>query len=238
MREEKKSRAMSQESTKPLSEKDIVNPINAALPPAEKADRLCEMSEQNRPLVDEFIKHIDGKYKTKSSSNCKLKERILSKASRPATRKVKEWFDVEHVRDGLRFRTAMEDFTDLPKIIADLKASGIEIVKAETVKMLDPLTWGWRAVMYDLRLPNGQLVEYYLTVKELMDANNNVHHPLYEKWRNCTNAEVTAKMEEYNKDVGISVDAFERALEDYLKRTSQTEETIRAVIAETDSITG
>lgn len=229
---------MSQESPKPatkLTDEATVNPIDPALTPDQKADKLCEMSKKNRPQVDEFITSVDKTYKAKSSSNCKLKERILAKASRPATLKKKPWFAVEHVRDGLRFRTALEDFKDLPAIIAALKASGMEIVKPETAKMLDPLVWGWRAVMFDLRLPDGQLVEYYLTVKELMDANDNVHHALYEKWRNCTSEEITAKIEEYQKDLDISNEAFEQALEAYFKRTGQTEETIRAVIAETDS---
>jgi len=92
--------------------------------------------------------------------------------------------------------------------------------------------------MYDVRLPNGQLVEYYLTVTELMDANDKVHHALYEKWRNCTKEEISAKIEEYEKDLDISNEAFDQALEAYLKRTGQTEETIREVLAETDSITG
>lgn len=231
---------MSQESPKPamsLTEKDIVNPIDPALPVDKKADLLRELSEKNRPSIDDFISRIDKKYKTKSTSNCKQKDRILAKASRPSTRKKKPWFAVEHVRDGLRFRTALEDFIELPKIIADLKASGMEIVKAETSKMLDPLAWGWRAVMYDIRLPDGQLVEYYLTTKELMDANDNVHHALYEKWRNCTKEEISAKIEEYQKDLDISNDAFDQALADYLKRTGQTEETISTVLAETDAIT-
>lgn len=232
---------MSQESPKPAipqDEQNIVNPIKPELSADEKADRLRELSAKNRPLVDKFIKKIDAKYKATSTSDCKRKDRILTKASRPATRKKKPWFDVEHIRDGLRFRTALQDFRDLPAIIAELKASGMEIVKAETAKMLDPLAWGWRAVMYDVRLPNGQLVEYYLTVTELMDANDKVHHALYEKWRNCTKEEISAKIEEYEKDLDISNEAFDQALEAYLKRTGQTEETIREVLAETYSITG
>lgn len=232
---------MTQEPAKPATqptEEQIVNPIDAALSPDEKADKLCAMSEKNRPAVDEFIKQIDKKYKTKSTSNCKLKDRILAKASRPATLKKKPWFNVEHVRDGLRFRTALEDFRELPAIIADLKAAGFRIVKAETIKMVDPLSWGWRAVMYDIQMPDGQLVEYYLTVKEVMDANDNVHHPLYEKWRNCTKEQVTAQIDEFNADQVTSNNAFNQALDAYLKRTGQTEGTIHDVLAEAEKVAG
>lgn len=34
-------------------------------------------------------------------------------------------------------------------------------------KLLKPKLWGWRFVAFDLRFPNGQLVEYYLPPLEL-----------------------------------------------------------------------
>lgn len=232
---------MSQEPAKPVApidERDIVNPIARTLSTDSKADELCALSIKNQPEIERFISNIDGKYKTKSTSDCKQKQRIIGKASRPSILKKKPWFDVEHVRDGLRFRTALEDFRELPKIISDLKAAGYTVVKAETIKMLAPLSWGWRAVMYDIQLPDGQLVEYYLTVKELMDANDNVHHALYEKWRNCSKEEISARIEEFNADQVTSNEAFDGALEAYLKRTDQTDKTIRDVLAEADKITG
>jgi hypothetical protein len=101
--------------------------------------------------------------------------------------------------------------------------------------MFEPNPWGWRAVMFDLRMPDGQLVEYYLTVTEIMDANDNVHHTLYEKWRNAASADVSG---EFGRDLDTSNAAFDEALDQYLNRTGQTEDTIREVLAQTDAITG
>jgi hypothetical protein len=218
-----------------LPEQNIVNPIDAALPPDQKADQLCALSAKNRPIVDAFIENITSKYRTMSTSNCKLKKSILSKASRPEIRKRKPWFDVEHVRDGLRFRTALDDIHDLPNIIQDLKDSGMSVVKADTAKMLKPNVWGWTAVMYDLRLPDGQLVEYYLTVQEVMDANDKVHHPLYEDWRNRRSL-TEEENAQYNQALDKSNEAFEQAWSQYFRRTGHSQSTISAVIAETDKI--
>jgi hypothetical protein len=104
-----------------ITEREIVNPIDPTLTSEQKAEKLCDLSVKNKQLIDAFIKEIDIKYGTVSTSNCKLKERILAKASRPAIQTEKPWFDVEHIRDGLRFRTALADIRDLPKIVSDLK---------------------------------------------------------------------------------------------------------------------
>jgi hypothetical protein len=231
---------MREESPKPaitLREEDIANPINPKLPPDQKADKLCALAAKNRPQIDEFIAKIDKKFKAKSSSNCKLKVRILDKAARPDILKKKSWFGVEHIRDSLRFRTALDDFKDLPALVADLIELGAKIVKTETSKMLDPAEWGWRAVMYDIQLEDGQLVEYYITFKEMMDANDDPHHALYEKWRNCTAEQVTARIVERGKDVDASNDAFDNALETYFKRTGQNMGDIEAACKAADALT-
>lgn len=132
----------------------------------------------------------------------------------------------------------MDDITDLPKILADLKAEGIVIIKAETAKMLKPRAWGWRAVMYDLQLPDGQLVEYYLSPKEMIQANDEVHHPLYEAWREKD----TKKLSEseallYQQSIETSNAVFKAAWQHYLERTGQTNETVKAVLEEADRLT-
>ena len=224
---------MSQESTDkaiPLAEEFIVNPIDKSLSAAEKANQLFELSKKNKPMIDAFIEKIDAEFGCKSTSNCKSKDRIVAKARRALLRADKPWFDVEHIRDGLRFRTALEDIQDLPKIIEALKKQDITIIKAETKKMLRGNIWGWRAVMYDIRLPDGQIVEYYLTVKEMMDANDNPHHALYEQWREKTTTEIEAKSVEFEESISVSKDAFKQALSDYFARTKQDESVIKSVI--------
>jgi hypothetical protein len=222
----------------PIREQDIVNPINPRLSAETKADQLLDLAADNRPTVDNFIRQTDAQYGTTSTSNIKLKERILNKSRRPSIRAEKPWFDVEHVRDVLRFRTALDDINDLPKIIADLQKAGITIVKAETQKMLKPRAWGWRAVMYDLRMPNGQLVEYYLSPKELIQANDEVHHPLYEAWRDKNTSKLTAdETIVYQRSIETSKDAFMAAWAHYLERTGQTADSVQAVLKETDKLT-
>ncbi len=217
---------MSQESTDtaiPLAEKDIKNPIGENLSDGEKADLLCEMSIKNQPIIDAFIKKIDGEFGCKSTSNCKKRERIIAKANRPLLKEDKPWFGVEHVRDGLRFRTALVSIHDLPKIVEALKNENFTILKAETKKMLRGNIWGWRAVMYDIRLPNGQIVEYYLTLKEMMAANDNPHHALYEEWREKTQTDIDTKPVEFEAAIKISKDAFKQAMSHYFERTKQDE---------------
>ncbi len=224
--------------TKPANEQDIVNPLDVALSSESKAEHLCNLSIKNQPTIDKFIAMIDAKYSTVSTSNRKRKERILAKATRPAILSEKPWFNVEHIRDGLRFRTALENLDDLPKIITDLQKEGITIIKAETGKMLKPKAWGWKAVMYDLQLADGQLVEYYLSPKEMITANDQVHHPLYEDWRERdTNTLSESELIKYQKALETSNRAFSMAWNQYLGRTGQTNETVKSILKETDKVT-
>jgi len=56
-------------------------------------------------------------------------------------------------------------------------------------KMFDPKDWGWRFVAFDLRMPNGQLVEFYMPFQELEQAKKDGNHALFDKWRDTTKAE-------------------------------------------------
>lgn len=222
----------------PFREQSIKNPLTSTLPQDQKAELLCTMATQNKPIIDKFIKKIDEKYGTISTSNLKKKHRILAKANRPEIKREKPWFDVEHIRDSLRFRTALNNLEDLPKIISDLQAEGITIIKAESRKMLFPKAWGWRAAIYDLQLPNGQLVEYYLSPSEMIQAKDRIHHPLYELWRERDTTTLTEQsLLLYQQAIETSKAAFRAAWETYLKRTRQTNETVELILTATNKLT-
>lgn len=221
----------------PESEEDIVNPIDPFLSTEKKVLRLQELSYENEKPVQQFIEEIDKEFGCKSKFNYKNPGRIAEKAARPSIKKKKPWFDVEHIRDGFRFKTVLKDIMVLPEIAKRLKASGFGIVKIDMDKLLDPGDWGWRIVVFDLRMPNRQLVEYYLPVQELEDAKNAGNHELFEKWRNRNLEELNqAEKAELFKDVTESDDRYEKAWQAYLKRTGQREEDIQECLERTKKI--
>lgn len=222
---------------KPIPENEIVNPINPLLSTDEKVERLIELSMENEPLVQEFIEQLDKKYGTRSKSSHKQRDRIKKKAERPSIRRKKAWFDVEHIRDSFRFKSVLDDITVLPKIAWELKASKFSIVKVDIDKVLEPAGWGWRITVIDLRMPNKQLVEYYLPVKELEEAQSAGNHELFEKWRNRRMDTLTTKERiEFYKDVELSEHRYEQAWQSYLTRTEQTEETVRRALEQMKQI--
>jgi hypothetical protein len=180
-----------------------------------------------------------GRTQTKSKFDYKTAERIAEKAARPSIRKKKPWFDVQHIRDGFRFKTILNDLSDLPSIAEDMRNAGFKAIKVDTEKLLDPAMWGWRIVVFDLRLPNGQLVEYYLPVKEMEAAKKDGNHALFEKWRNRDQSTLTAeeRREQY-KDIETSVERYQQAWETYLTRTKQNEEDIAALLQEVRKLFG
>jgi len=134
---------------------DMVNPIDRSAPPKEKVRQLEQLSKANEPLVKDFAKHIDEKFGTKSESNLKDPKDILLKSVRADIREKQPWFDVEHVRDALRFKTEVEDLRSLPAIAKKLKESNFQIIKVDVDQLLNPKGRGWRMAAFDLRAPNG-----------------------------------------------------------------------------------
>ena len=201
----------------------IKNPIDPSLSPQEKVKKLAQLTEENKPKVAAIIKDLQS-LGLESSDNVKDPAKILAKASRPDIKEKKPWFDVEHVRDSYRFKAKMNDLADAPKIVEVLKKHGVQVVKLDTEKMTSPGAWGWRFAAWDLKMPNGQLVEFYAPIKEVGIANDGETHGLFEKWRNTTHAYRAARKEEYAGDLIKSNRLYGDAWNAYLKRTSQTAE--------------
>jgi hypothetical protein len=93
-------------------------------------------------------------------------------------------------------------------------------VKVDTAKLLEPGPWGWRIVALDLQLPNGQLVEHYMPIKELEAAKKGGGHELFEKWRNEDLMKLSPeKRTEYEADRAKSIALYQAAWEAAAART-------------------
>ena len=209
----------------------IVNKIDLNASPEEKVRQLVKLTEENELFVKPLIQRIDQTFGTKSKDNKKAPKNILIKASRPSILAKKPWHDVEHIRDSYRFKTDINSITQLPGIVKMLEDSGVEIIKRDTDKFLEPGEWGWRIVAFDLRMPNGQLVEYYLPVTELEEAKKNYGHTLFERWRNFDVKDLTDEQyEDYLNTLKESNYLYEKAYKDYLSRTGDSVSDIRAAL--------
>ncbi len=216
----------------PHPDESVVNNVDLKATPEQKVQQLVKMTAENKPRVDAFLKGLDAKFGTVSKSNIKLPERILEKSKRPSILAKKPWFDVEHIRDSFRFKTVLPDITKLPDVIQHMESElGAEVLKRDVDKFLQPLEWGWRIVAFDLKMPNGQMVEYYLPVKEMEDAKAH-GHVIFERWRNkdlktLSRAEKLA----YKKDIDESRGHYQKAFDGYLARSGNTESAVRASLA-------
>lgn len=220
------------EGVRSTDERDIVNNISREMSPEDKAAALAQLTEQNKPLVAKFIETVDSRTGAVSMANVKKPENILSKASRPEIKARKPWFDVEHVRDSFRFKSVLQDIRQLPEIGKLLSSWGWEPVKVDVAKVLAPEKWGWRIAAVDLRLPNGQLVEYYAPVAELEQAKERVGHSLFEKWRNRDLTQLDQReTDEMQRDMVTSRRLYERAWRAYLRRTDQSESDVAEALS-------
>lgn len=213
---------------------NIVNPIDGSASREEKVRQLQELSKENEPIVQKFLDEIDRKYGTESNFNHKSAENIAAKAKRPSILSQKPWHDVEHIRDSFRFKTILSDLEALPKIAEDLRESGITVVKVDTDKQLQPGPWGWRIAVFDLRMQNGQLVEYYCPVKELEQAKKDGNHKIFENWRTKDISQMSPKeLDELYDAQEESSKKYDDAWKDYLDRTKQKPERVKELLEKT-----
>lgn len=206
----------------------IVNPIDPKLSQEEKVIELGKLTEKNIPVVDKFIKELDADLGTESKWSIKDPEKILNKANRPSIKAVKEWHDVEHIRDSFRFKTVLDNIDQIRDVYDKINSSGFEIVKVDTDKVLNPKEWGFRILSFDLRMPNGQLVEYYTPLKEIEAAKKDGNHDIFENWREKTEEYIQKHRRSYVRDLNKSNIKYNKAFADYLKRVNQSEDEFSA----------
>lgn len=207
-------------------ESEIVNPIDRQAPVRDQVRQLTELTNRNRVIVGEFMKRIDSLLGTRSQDNVKLPERIVEKARRPSIIAEKPWHDVAHIRDSYRFKTVLTDIKQLPRIVGELDQLG-SVIKPDVYKVLQPKAFGWRIAVFDMKLKNGQLIEYYLPIRELETAKKNGGHQLFEQVRNLNLTEEGARLR-YQAIAMRSRELYNEAWGAYLQRAHQTEAEVRA----------
>ena len=215
----------------------VVNPIDPNASPEVQLAQIHALTDVNKPIVDAAIAQVNKEFGITGNSNVKADENIISKASRPSTLARKPWHRVEHVRDTFRFKSVLENISDLGGILTRvLELTGATVVKSDTPKVLEPLEWGWRIASFDLRMPNGQLVEYYTPVRELEAQKNTHNHELFEKWRNKKPQELTLEeVRESAADKAESRLTYDAAWQRYLARTGTDEAAVRTALTKADA---
>jgi hypothetical protein len=204
-------------------EDEIRNDIDFNASQREKVQALGTLSNKNKSDIDALGKSIDRAHNSVTEVNIKQSDRILDKANRPSIINEKPWFDVEHVRDSLRFRTSIQEFDNVEAIFDLLQSSNIEFIKIDLLKMFSPKSFGWRCSVFDVFL-NGQIVEHYHSFAGLFQVNKNVAHEIFERWRNCNEEETTEKFEEFREDLERSSAAFDEEWNKVLSRLKLTED--------------
>jgi len=205
---------------------DLVSPVSGT--PHQMALGLRQLGKENNAIVQPILEQLDKERGTKSRTNFKKIATIKSKAVRPEVLQKKPWFTVAHIRDGFRFMTEINDVSDATRAMELLRSAGVTVVKADTEKLVHPKGWGWHIVVFDLRFPNGQIVEYYLPFKE-MEAQKQTNHLLFEKWRDeDTNTLPPKKRLEFLHDYDESERTYEAAFASALERLGQDESALRA----------
>lgn len=221
------------------SEAEITSDIDRDAAPEEKVKQLTDMTAANEPVVREFISTLDRELGTRSKSNRKAPDKILEKSRRPSIKAEKPWFDVEHVRDSFRFKSVIDNITSLQDIAKKIREAGWQVVKVDTPKVLQPAEWGWRIVSVDLKMPNGQIVEYYMPVAELEQAKRRVNHELFERWRNEDLSKLGAEqIKAFERDIIASRRLYNAAWKAYLRRVGQSVEDVKAALSSFERVLG
>lgn len=99
-----------------------------------KVAALKKLTEHNHPLLQKLTASIDARLGTESRVSIKSDKSLLNKAHRPSILAETPWFRVEHVRDSLRFMTAIRDPGDVGTILGMLLEAKIRLVKIDVRK--------------------------------------------------------------------------------------------------------
>lgn len=90
--------------------------------------------------------------------------------------------DWSQVRDMVRATIAVPMVTQIPKVLAELKAAGIELAQKPKNNLVKPLPGGYRDLNLIVKLPNGLLAELQVHIKPMTLAKEKGHKP-YETTR-------------------------------------------------------
>lgn len=149
---------------------------NAQLSENEKAG--AEKRDPKQLNADEFMlpEHWDNDKGFLFMGPLKGKDR--------ASEKVRTDYDGDwsQVRDMVRATIAVPMVTQIPKVLAELKANGIELAQKPKNNLVKPLPGGYRDLNLIVKLPNGLLAELQVHIKPMTLAKEKGHKP-YETTR-------------------------------------------------------
>ncbi|HEY9676951.1 MAG TPA: hypothetical protein V6C76_03040 [Drouetiella sp.] len=211
--------------------KNITNAINPDLSPEEKAAALYLMGQENMPLLDQLISKLNTDYpELQFSSGVKKFETSLSKVLRDG-----KDVGVENLGDSVRLKSVMPNFDHLPAIVQDLKDAGFKIINSDNADPSSVNNWqkgtGWRAINFQLLMPNGQIAEYQMSIKEFEAIEGN--HENYEFIRKFAMKGATPQqILNYKQHLSEVQAKFEEAWQLHLRNTGKTEEQVHAIINE------
>lgn len=85
--------------------------------------------------------------------------------------------DWSQLRDMVRATIAVPMVTQLPKVLRELEAAGMELAQKPKNNLVKPLPGGYRDINMIIKLPNGMLAELQLHVKPMTLAKEIGHTP-------------------------------------------------------------
>lgn len=211
-------------------EKAITNDIPTKYStPAGKTAYLKKLTRENTPIIKRIVSQIESNFSVvQVKPNEKEFAKIMEKAVRPSILQEKPWHGVEHIRDSYRFKAVLNNYADLPGIINLLQEEGVTFAKVDLPKVLYPKEWGFRIASFDMKMPNGQLIEFYTPIKEIEEAKG-VNHMIFERWRNLPASQLTmAQKRNMLLDIADSYRRYRQAFDASLARNGSTDNDVLA----------
>lgn len=106
------------------------------------------------------------------------------KGKERAAEKVRTDYDGDwsQLRDMVRATIAVPSVTQIPKVLQQLKAAGLELAQKPKNNLVKPLPGGYRDLNMVVKLPNGLLAEMQIHIKPMTLAKEKGHKP-YETTR-------------------------------------------------------
>lgn len=189
---------------------------------ADGSEYLDGLRRSSLPALSDICADILDSLSLHSETNLKSEAALRDKCARPATIERYPWFRPRHVRDYLRFRTHVNSMGEIARVITLFErwvaSNRISIVKVDTRKLIHPGIFGWRMIAIDLRiLSTGMLVEHYMTFSDLIHANQDWLHALYERWRSRGSDDLSlGDLIAFDRDCRISTHAYRELMIDAL----------------------
>ncbi|MCP3734764.1 hypothetical protein M9979_07765 [Sphingomonas sp. RP10(2022)] len=183
---------------------------------------LATLREAAEPTVDRIMQSIRNELGLLCEKSRKSDASADQKARRPTILARSPWHGIPHLRDYLRFRTHLNDPADVERVcdvfVEYIQSGDISLVKLDYAKMLRPGPFGWRMIAIDLRdTRTGLIVEHYMSFQDLIVANEDWLHAIYERWRRWDPEDMTGRdRQAMERDQRLSAHGYKGLLIDRL----------------------